>query len=195
MNKTSRKGKNPNEAIIFCRLGFPALFQPTKFSPSDSDDKLRYKVRCMIPREDEATLNIVREAMNAAYLQKWPTNGPKLGDNSCLKDGSKTDNERNHPFWFVSASNKSKKKIQDIHGREISEDDGLVYGGAEAFVYVRFYGLAGAKSMLCASIEGVCMTGGGEPFGAAPLTPEDMFGGLGEGASAGGSAGGGDLPF
>ena len=190
MNKTSRKGKNPNEAIIFCRLGYPSLFEPTKFSSGDSEDKLRYKVRCMIDRNDEASLNVIREAMNRAYLDKWPTNGPKLGDNSCLKDGAKGENEKNHPYWFVSASNKNRKKIQDLNKREITEADGLVYGGAEAFVYVRFYGfVAGAKAMLSASIEGVCITGGGDPFGAAPLTSEDMFGGIAS------SEGNGDLPF
>lgn len=168
------------------RLSYANLFTPRK---ADENADPKYSVSLIIPKTDTETIDLIKQAMNAALQEGLGKFGGKKPGNLrlALRDGD-TDREDDPNYagcYFVNCNSKNAPQVMHrVGGQLMPADDSDVYSGCYASVTVEFYAynFNGNKG-IGAGLGNVLKLRDGEPLSGG-ASAEDEFSDLGESAAA-----------
>ena len=179
MAKFNKKIKDTSVRIGEVRFSYPAVFQPKK---NDDGTPSKYGVCIIIPKEDTETVNLVKEAIDAAKqrgkLEKW---GGKIPANakSCLRDGDidREDDEAFAGCYFLNASSRNKPGVKVLEDGVVSDalDEEDFYSGCYGAVTLDFfpYESSGNKGV-GAGLNNVIKTRDGDRLSGGRSADEDF---------------------
>lgn len=165
------------------RLSFPALFKAKPFGGSDAGEPA-FSAEFLIPKDTklgQKLIDQIDEAIEEAKYAKWgdnPDKWPKISrDKPFFKDGDDRDYRRDETegMMICSARNLKKPRVLGIDKEDIFEADGIIYGGCYVDAIVRVWAQDNkyGKRINC-SLEAVRFRRDGDPFGAAPINPDEF---------------------
>lgn len=179
MAKFNKKNKDTSIRIGEVRFSYTAVFQPKK---NDDGTPSKYGVCIIIPKEDTETVNLVKEAIDAAKqrgkLEKW---GGKIPANvkSCLRDGDidREDDEAFAGCYFLNASSRNKPGVKVLEDGVVSDalDEEDFYSGCYGAVTLDFfpYESSGNKGV-GAGLNNVIKTRDGDRLSGGRSADEDF---------------------
>lgn len=179
MAKFNKKIKDTSVRLGEVRFSYTAVFQPKK---NDDGTPSKYGVCIIIPKEDTETVNLVKEAIDAAKqrgkLEKW---GGKIPANvkSCLRDGDidREDDEAFAGCYFLNASSRNKPGVKVLEDGVVSDalDEGDFYSGCYGAVTLDFfpYESSGNKGV-GAGLNNVIKTRDGDRLSGGRSADEDF---------------------
>lgn len=179
MAKFNRKIKDTSVRLGEVRFSYTAVFQPKK---NDDGTPSKYGVCIIIPKEDTETVNLVKEAIDAAKqrgkLEKW---GGKIPANvkSCLRDGDidREDDEAFAGCYFLNASSRNKPGVKVLEDGVVSDalDEEDFYSGCYGAVTLDFfpYESSGNKGV-GAGLNNVIKTRDGDRLSGGRSADEDF---------------------
>lgn len=179
MAKFNKKIKDTSVRLGEVRFSYTAVFQPKK---NDDGTPSKYGVCIIIPKEDTETVNLVKEAIDAAKqrgkLEKW---GGKIPANvkSCLRDGDidREDDEAFAGCYFLNASSRNKPGVKVLEDGVVSDalDEEDFYSGCYGAVTLDFfpYESSGNKGV-GAGLNNVIKTRDGERLSGGRSADEDF---------------------
>nr|DAV37500.1 MAG TPA: DNA helix destabilizing protein [Caudoviricetes sp.] len=179
MAKFNKKIKDTSVRLGEVRFSYTAVFQPKK---NDDGTPSKYGVCIIIPKEDTETVNLVKEAIDAAKqrgkLEKW---GGKIPANvkSCLRDGDidREDDEAFAGCYFLNASSRNKPGVKVLEDGVVSDalDDEDFYSGCYGAVTLDFfpYESSGNKGV-GAGLNNVIKTRDGDRLSGGRSADEDF---------------------
>lgn len=144
-----------------CVISFPSLFKTAQYNGQDLG---KYEATFLIAK-DHPQLKEIQAAVKAvgqdAFGAKW--HKAKM----CLRDGDDKPDLKGYEGTFtLKATTKKRPVIVDRAKASVTEDDGLVYGGADCSVSLSLFAFTNAYGdFISAQLNGVQMHGTGEPFG------------------------------
>lgn len=166
------------------RLSFPALFKAKAFGKGKGEGEPAFSAEFLIPKDTslgKKLIDRIDDAIEEAKYVKWGDDKkkwPKISkDKPFFKDGDDPDYARDETegMMICSARNKKKPRILGIDKEDIYEEDGIIYGGCYVDAIVRVWAQDNdyGKRVNC-SLEAVRFRRDGEPFGAAPVDPDEF---------------------
>lgn len=179
MAKFNKKIKDTSVRLGEVRFSYTAVFQPKK---NDDGTPSKYGVCIIIPKEDTETVNLVKEAIDAAKqrgkLEKW---GGKIPANvrSCLRDGDidREDDEAFAGCYFLNASSRNKPGVKVLEDGIVSDalDEEDFYSGCYGAVTLDFfpYESSGNKGV-GAGLNNVIKTRDGDRLSGGRSADEDF---------------------
>lgn len=179
MAKFNKKIKDTSVRLGEVRFSYTAVFQPKK---NDDGTPSKYGVCIIIPKEDTETVNLVKEAIDAAKqrgkMEKW---GGKIPANvkSCLRDGDidREDDEAFAGCYFLNASSRNKPGVKVLEDGVVSDalDEEDFYSGCYGAVTLDFfpYESSGNKGV-GAGLNNVIKTRDGERLSGGRSADEDF---------------------
>lgn len=179
MAKFNKKIRDTSIRIGEVRFSYTAVFQPKK---NDDGTPSKYGVCIIIPKEDTETVNLVKEAIDAAKqrgkLEKW---GGKIPANvkSCLRDGDidREDDEAFAGCYFLNASSRNKPGVKVLEDGVVSDalDEEDFYSGCYGAVTLDFfpYESSGNKGV-GAGLNNVIKTRDGDRLSGGRSADEDF---------------------
>lgn len=200
--------------LTHARLSFPHLWKPKAI---EEGKEPKFSATFLLdPKIDKEQIENFRNAMIAAAAEKFGDNWKKVVKKFCLSDGNKKDLDKYPEYAEMIVITASSDKRPHVLNRDVAPvDDGerqAPYAGCYVNAALRVFAYShpvGGKGISC-DLKGVQFDGDGEPFGEAPLKPEEFFentsaqGKPGEGAASGkknnptdpdASDSGEDIPF
>lgn len=179
MAKFNKKIKDTSVRLGEVRFSYTAVFQPKK---NDDGTPSKYGVCIIIPKGDTETVNLVKEAIDAAKqrgkMEKW---GGKIPANvkSCLRDGDidREDDEAFAGCYFLNASSRNKPGVKVLEDGVVSDalDEEDFYSGCYGAVTLDFfpYESSGNKGV-GAGLNNVIKTRDGERLSGGRSADEDF---------------------
>ena len=179
MAKFNKKIKDTSVRLGEVRFSYTAVFQPKK---NDDGTPSKYGVCIIIPTEDTETVNLVKEAIDAAKqrgkMEKW---GGKIPANvkSCLRDGDidREDDEAFAGCYFLNASSRNKPGVKVLEDGVVSDalDEEDFYSGCYGAVTLDFfpYESSGNKGV-GAGLNNVIKTRDGDRLSGGRSADEDF---------------------
>ena len=179
MAKFNKKIKDTSVRLGEVRFSYTAVFQPKK---NDDGTPSKYGVCIIIPKEDTETVNLVKEAIDAAKqrgkMGKW---GGKIPANvkSCLRDGDidREDDEAFAGCYFLNASSRNKPGVKVLEDGVVSDalDEEDFYSGCYGAVTLDFfpYESSGNKGV-GAGLNNVIKTRDGDRLSGGRSADEDF---------------------
>lgn len=179
MAKFNKKIKDTSVRLGEVRFSYTAVFQPKK---NDDGTPSKYGVCIIIPKEDTETVNLVKEAIDAAKqrgkMEKW---GGKIPANvkSCLRDGDidREDDEAFAGCYFLNASSRNKPGVKMLEDGVVSDalDEEDFYSGCYGAVTLDFfpYESSGNKGV-GAGLNNVIKTRDGDRLSGGRSADEDF---------------------
>lgn len=179
MAKFNKKIKDTSVRLGEVRFSYTAVFQPKK---NDDGTPSKYGVCIIIPKEDTETVNLVKEAIDAAKQrgkhEKW---GGKIPANvkSCLRDGDidREDDEAFAGCYFLNASSRNKPGVKVLEDGVVSDalDEEDFYSGCYGAVTLDFfpYESSGNKGV-GAGLNNVIKTRDGDRLSGGRSADEDF---------------------
>ena len=179
MAKFNKKIKDTSVRLGEVRFSYTAVFQPKK---NDDGTPSKYGVCIIIPKEDTETVNLVKEAIDAAKqrgkLEKW---GGKIPANVkiCLRDGDidREDDEAFAGCYFLNASSRNKPGVKVLEDGVVSDalDEEDFYSGCYGAVTLDFfpYESSGNKGV-GAGLNNVIKTRDGDRLSGGRSADEDF---------------------
>ena len=179
MAKFNKKIKDTSVRLGEVRFSYTAVFQPKK---NDDGTPSKYGVCIIIPKEDTETVNLVKEAIDAAKqrgkLEKWVGKIP-ANVKSCLRDGDidREDDEAFAGCYFLNASSRNKPGVKVLEDGVVSDalDDEDFYSGCYGAVTLDFfpYESSGNKGV-GAGLNNVIKTRDGDRLSGGRSADEDF---------------------
>lgn len=180
------KQKDPSRVLLKdVRIGYPNVFKPRGFGRGDGGDKA-YSAQFYIDtstKEGKANIALCEDAIEEAMFKefgedrkKWPK--IKKANMACFY-GDDVDEDERKPEWegmfVVRSRNKKRPLVLDRDKTELVEEDNRPYGGCYVDAIVRFWAQTyeGIPRINC-SLEAVRFRRDGEPFGHAPVDPDEF---------------------
>lgn len=179
MAKFNKKIKDTSVRLGEVRFSYTAVFQPKK---NDDGTPSKYGACIIIPKEDTETVNLVKEAIDAAKqrgkMEKW---GGKIPANvkSCLRDGDidREDDEAFAGCYFLNASSRNKPGVKVLEDGVVSDalDEEDFYSGCYGAVTLDFfpYESSGNKGV-GAGLNNVIKTRDGDRLSGGRSADEDF---------------------
>lgn len=143
--------RKPTEALVKCRISYPALFKPKKQKDSTVE---KYGAQLIIDKNDKETVDAVKRAIVAAkkigIAEKWKGKVP-VGFKSPLRDGDAQptvdddgDEIKSNPHakgcFFMNGSNTRKPGVlKRENGQNVPAAEEEVYPGCQVYASVNFF--------------------------------------------------------
>jgi hypothetical protein len=183
------------------RLAFPQLWVPKNVKNETDPAKKAYSASFLIPKNDKATLDAVRDAMMHAAVDKWGTRGNDMmralfkKDMTCLHDGAEKADKYDgfDGSFFISARNKVRPRTLDSDKTEVSAESGVIYAGCYVVAILDIWAQgaeSGYQNRINATLLGVQKFRDGDAFGGSRAASMDEFDDL----SMDDTSGGGEDP-
>lgn len=161
------------------RLSYPHIFKPRAFTDGAEP---AYQGAFLLDKDKSShqkQIDAVDEAIEAAKEKLWGNKPPKIKKrNIAFRDGDDPGEDEevrpeNEGQMIVSARNYKRPLVIDRDKSPLTEGDGVIYGGCYVDAIVRYWAqdYRGTSRVNC-SLEAVKFNDDGDPFGAAPLTPD-----------------------
>lgn len=152
----------------------------------DPGARPKYSLCVLIPKEDTATLDLIKQAMKAAAdmgRAKLGKAKPKLP----LRDGDEKadDNPEFAGHYFINANTYNKPSaLKLVNGQAVAADPQDIYSGCYGSVTLEFYAYANSGNKgIAAGLGNVLKTDDGESL-AGSVSAENDFGDIVEFASS-----------
>ena len=168
------------------RFSYVHLATPQMPSETDVTTKPKYSLTILVPKNDEKTVRLLREAEEAAKVtgkeKKWGGSIPrkvhsviKDGDNDDEFEGAKGPGDEVRGHYVFTARTTDKPPVVDARVRQMDAAD--VYSGCYGRVSVQaFPYLFNGKAGVSFALKSVQFIRNGEPLGgSAPENPENVF--------------------
>lgn len=173
--KTKIKPKRTgNKVVIPCRLSYVHLDAP--WSNDDKSEK-KYSVSCIVSREDEETLAVIKEAIAEAKTigktAKWGGKEPKTIKNP-VHDGTERDDPAYENAIYFGANSKNAVPVLNRLQDPIPATE--AYSGCYALVSVTFFPYSGSSNGIGAGLNAVLKLEDGEPLGGGGDAKKDFDG-------------------
>ncbi len=156
------------------RLSYVNLFQPRA---QNEGQEPKYSVCVLIPKSDTASVNKIKQAIEAAKEAGKATWGGKVppGLKVPLRDG---DTERDTPeykgHWFINATSKQRPQVVDASVQPILNAD-EVYSGCYGRVSINFYAYnQNGNRGVAAGLGNVQKVADGEPLSGRSRAEDDF---------------------
>lgn len=175
------KNTNPMKVITGpdTRWSYANVWEPKSINGSNP----KYSVSLLIPKSDTATVEKIKNAIQAAYEEgaaKLKGNGktvpPLAAIKNPLRDGDveRPDDEACAGHYFVNANNQTKPGIVDADRQPILERS-KVYSGVYGRASISFYAFNsnGNKGIAC-SLNNLQKIRDGEPLGGHSRAEDDF---------------------
>ena len=158
------------------RFSYLHVWEPAKIEGSEDE---KYSVSLIIPKEDTATINTIKKAIEAAkeagknskFGGKIPTN-LKLP----LRDGDidREDDENYANSYFINANCKTQPGLVNKNGQRIIDSTEL-YSGCYGRASITFYAFNsnGNKGIAC-GLNNLMKVKDGEPLGGRSMAEDDF---------------------
>lgn len=163
-----------------CRFSYAAVFEP-KATPNGD---MKYSVSLLIPKSDTATLQAIREAIEAAKeIGKSKCWGGKIPPASTLKsilrdgDEERPDDEAYAGHMFLNVSSKRKPGVKVLDAGVIADalDETDFYSGCYGAAEINFYPYAeGGSKGVTAGLNNVIKLEDGEKM-AGGMSADEAF--------------------
>ena len=184
-NTNTARQMAPTKVITGCtRLSYANLWEPKSINGGEA----KYSVSVIIPKSDTATIQRIRDAMEAAYREgesRLKGNGKTVPAYATLKlplrdgDAERPDDEAYKGSYFLNANSRTAPGIVDAKTQPIlvrSE----IYSGVYARVSLNFYAFnANGNRGIACGLGNVQKLRDGAPLGSR-ATAEQDFAGYGE---------------
>jgi hypothetical protein len=170
------------------RASYAYLFEPREDENDEGVKKRKYRCTFMIPKgaEGKANMAAIKAASGEAKRKVWGENEakwPKLkADRVCLRDGDEEDKPEYEGHYIITASvgeNRPPALVLNRRGgdkRWLPASPGQIYSGCYVNAVIRLWAQDNKYGKrVNASLESVQFFRDGEPFGAAPVDPNDKF--------------------
>lgn len=176
------------------RLSFPDIFEPKSIKGSDP----KYSAHFILDKKDRKDLiDVIRGAIWGAAKEKWGDEAKKIVQGKkfekCLHDGEEKEDMAGYgaEVMYISASSNKRPLVIDRDRTPLTKDDRRPYGGSYVNAIVRLWVQDNEfGKRVNAELLGVQFFKDGEPFGAAPVSPDEFddldAGGNGDKAGKGG---------
>lgn len=174
--KIAPQVQNKQVRTSLVRLSYARLFEPQSFE--DGKDP-KYSVTLMIPKEDTATIDAIRQVAKEVATEQFGEKLPKF-KNPFIKDGDEEEDAQNHGFYLVRASTTKAPgvvKIQNGTTVQLQKDE--IKSGDWALVTISIF--AYDKQMnkgVSAYLNNVLLVAQDEALGGGGTTPATDFGDL-----------------
>lgn len=180
------------DATIYARLSYPALFVPRK--PSEESDKLNYSATLLIPKDDQATIQRINAAVQAAVqmgvetgkfkqtIDPQQTKYPPLRDGDSMNSNGEPRGPEFSGHYFIAAKSPEARPPFIVDGQLnpiITESE--VYAGCYVHAAIQFfpYSHATGGKGISTSLVGIQKVKDGDPLGGVALEAADVFSALG----------------
>ncbi len=151
-NQSTKVVTGPNT-----RWSFVHVFKP--YDPNGNDANAKYSLCLIIPKDDEQTINAIKEAIKLAYKEgesRLKGNNGKLPTLESLRiplhdgDLEKQGDEIYQNAFYINAKTNKKPGIVDKYLREITNEE-EVYSGCYGRASITFYAYNsnGNKGIAC----------------------------------------------
>ena len=162
--------------VRFC---YANVFEPTAMNEGETP---KYNVCIVIPKDDEATINKIKSAIDAAievYKHKLVNSQGKIPTNLKLPlrdgDGERGEDPIFQGCYFLNASSHRKPSIVDKNLEPIMEKDEL-YSGCYGRASINFYGFNVSSKGIACGLNNLQKLSDGEPLVGGASAADD-FGG------------------
>ena len=157
------------------RLSFPHVFEKAEYDGKPT----KFEATLLIPKDDEAQLELIRSHAKAALKEKFGTpdkipKGITKGVRFCLRDGDDVEYDGYSGCMSFKAANGNRPRTMDRKKEPIGPESGLLYAGCyvdaivEIWVQNNKYG-----SRINANLMALRHREDGEAFGAGGI-PNDV---------------------
>jgi hypothetical protein len=167
--------ENKNIIIKNVRLSFPALFQPTAFTPGDTP---KYSASFLLDKvANAADIKRIQAEVQRVIAEKWGTKKP-ANLKSCLHEGSEKEYDGyDEDIMFISSSNNKKPVLVDKNPKIALEDeDARLFAGCYVNASISLWAQDNKwGKRINANIAAVQYNRAGEPFGEGAVNAETTF--------------------
>lgn len=156
------------------RFSYANVWEPKSINGGDP----KYSVSLIIPKADKATLNKVKEAIEAAKKEGISKLGVSISDNlkMPLRDGDvdRAEEEAYKDSYFINANSSTKPGIVDKNVQTIT-DKSEFYSGCYGRASITFYAynVDGNKGIAC-GLENLQKLEDGESLGGHSRAEDDF---------------------
>jgi ssDNA-binding protein len=162
------------------RLAFPDLWTAKPFKEGD---KPKFKATFLLTADD-SQVDEIEEAIAKVAAEAWTEQKAKsiLGsirgnvNKFCLQNGDNKSHIDGYPGnWYIGASSKVKPLVIDRNKKQLSEQDGVVYGGCYVNASIEIFAYENSGKGIAASLRGVQYDSDGDAFaGGTPANPDEF---------------------
>jgi len=177
------------------RLSYPALFKPDQYKPGD---KPRFKADLLLTPGSQAAVGdgdfeeaqkAVHKAFVASAKETWGEKASemwkalKAQNKMAFRDGDlKTGNdaETYNGLWYLASRTAENKppKIYAASGKQLTADDGTIYGGCFVHAVVDVWAQNDANKQINCRLLAVKFYKDGDAFGGGARADESDFDGM-----------------
>lgn len=167
-----------------CRLSYCNLVEPRKVNPNDPNEKAKYSVTLLIPKNQDACVADImasieaahQEAINGVWKGLVPQYAPILHDG----DGCRPDGQHYGPecagCWVITASTVRKPQVVHQSNIKVELAPTDIYSGMYARVTINFYGYANRQKGIACGLGNVMKTKDGDPLSGGSIAANDFEG-------------------
>lgn len=161
------KAKGDGRVVIRARMSYVHLDEP--WTGTEGAEK-KYSVSCIIPKDDKATVDAIRnaieEAKEAGKGKKWKGTVPKKLQISFRDGDEEKEDEAYENSYFFNANAAAKTPVKCYNRLKEEIDPSSIYSGCWALVSVTFfpYDTNGAKGV-SAGLNQVLFWADDQPLG------------------------------
>lgn len=161
------------------RASYVHVVEPVK--GNGSNDKERYSMSVIIPKEDKETINLINQAIDQAITDGIGKFGGKKPNKAVLKlplrdgDVEREEDAAYQNAYFLNCRNQTQPQVVDAKRHPI--DPEAVYSGCYCKVSISFYAfnVEGNKG-IAASLGNIQFLRDGEALGGPRISAADDFG-------------------
>lgn len=136
---------------------------------------------------DKAIQAAIKEVAKEAWGAKADANLTKIKGNpnkEGYRDGDKTDYDGYEGCNYIRASSKQRPKIVNRDKSQLTEKDGVIYGGCYVNAIIDVYAYDNKGAGITAGLQGIQFVKDGEAFGGGKVASVDDFDDISEGIDA-----------
>lgn len=179
MSETKVKLKDVR--IAFC----DALFEAKAFQ-GDPKSEPRHSATFLVPKNSPQA-EAIEAAVQAAAAAKFGKKGENVVEairgvtnRFCIQDGDTTEYDGFAGHIAVRAKSKPRPTVIDRNRNQVTEADGLIYGGCYVNAIIDFFGYDSPTKGISAGLKGVQYNRKGDAFGGGAPAAVDDFDDLGD---------------
>jgi len=171
------------------RVAFPHVFEPNKIGRNNEQlpkEKWRYSINMIFPKEfkdakEKARMDDIKRAIQAAMMEKWPNNNKRKavmaseGFRKTFRDGDKKVSQETGEVYegfeesvYTTAKSKFKPDINDLKGRDLTEEE--FYAGCYARASVNVFAFDNEGQGVSIGLNNLLKVKDGERLGGSGRT-------------------------
>ena len=171
------EAKTATKVRVFCRMCYANIWEPKSILGSEP----KYSVSCLFDKEDKATIDLIKKAIEAAKNEGKGKFGEKFPNGSTFKiplhdgDVDRADDAAYEGMMYVNATSKEAPQVVG-RKKETITDPMLVGSGDYAMITINFYpfNANGASKGIAAGLSNIQFAARGERLSGKATADKDF---------------------